>query len=92
MKLKIHCSLLLFLIASFLIDSIQTKGAGPGGPATATSTDATYKCCDNTPSTDCTCSGTVGTCTCKTAPKTRQGWLCTNNANGDSVSMFHIKI
>ncbi len=85
MKIKI-CSIFLFLIASFLIESIQSKGPGPA--ITSTGTDATYKCCDNTPSTDCTCSGAVGSCTCKTTPKTRQGWLCTNDANGDSVRML----
>ena len=52
-----------------------------------------YNCCDvfgSRQNTDCLCldqTGGVGTCSCTTLPNTRQGWLCKNNANGDSVNL-----
>ena len=58
-----------------------------------------YKCCDQlnnaTVNTDCTCSdqtGGVGTCSCKTSPNIRKGWLCKKDANGDSVNIILNKV
>ena len=54
-----------------------------------------YPCCDNTQSSDCTCSdqiGGIGTCNCNNSSNTRQGWLCKNDSNGDSVCNINLNL
>ena len=74
--MRLHLTLYIFLFFAFRIGYFA------------------WKCCDQTNSatanTDCTCSdqtGGVGTCSCKTSPNIRKGWLCKKDANGDSVSI-----
>ena len=70
--MRLHLTLYIFLFFAFRIGFFA------------------YKCCDGTQSIDCACSdqtGGVGTCSCKTSPNIRKGWLCKKDANGDSVSI-----
>ena len=51
-----------------------------------------YKCCDQSKSTDCECSnqtGGVGVCMCSHKSNIRQNWLCVSDTTyGDSVSEY----
>ena len=79
-----HKTILIFIITYIFNGNIIHGGA----PVPVN------QCCDelnnNTLSNECTCSdqtGGVGTCNCSSSPNTRQGWLCKNDANGDSVNI-----
>ena len=74
----------LFIFCSCIVLQFSSSYAAGGG----------YPCCDalnpSAQNADCSCSdqtGGIGTCSCKTSPNTRQGWLCKKDAYGDSVNI-----
>jgi hypothetical protein len=92
-KMKMNRAILIVVcLAAFYIGECVCGGKSPK-PAPKPSVKS-YKCCDQSQSSDCKCSnqtGGVGICMCSPSNSIRDTWLCVNdNVNGDSVSEYGI--